>query len=42
MTKQFDCVKMMRDIRNRLSERYKDPAVEEKELNLIRKKYGLS
>jgi len=42
MTKQFDCVKMMREIRNKLSERYKDPAIEEKELNLVRKKYGLT
>lgn len=40
MTKSFDAVQMMREIRDRLSERYADPRVEEEELQMIRKKYG--
>ena len=39
--KKFDSVKMMREIRDRLSKRYADPAIEEQELELIRKKYGM-
>ena len=40
--KKFDSVKMMRDIRDRLSEIYiKDPRIEEAELEKIKKKYGI-
>jgi hypothetical protein len=40
--KEFDAVKMMRDIRDRLSERWsKYPELEMKDLEEIRKKYNL-
>jgi len=40
--KKFDCVKMMRDIRGKMAERYlKNPELELKELTEIRKKYGI-
>ncbi len=40
--KKFDCVKMMRDIRDKMAERYlKNPELELKELIEIRKKYGI-
>ena len=40
--KKFDCVKMMRDIRDKMAERYlKNPELEIKELKEIRKKYGI-
>jgi hypothetical protein len=40
--KKFDCVKMMRDIRDKMAERYlKNPELELKELTEIRKKYGV-
>jgi hypothetical protein len=40
--KKFDCVKMMRDIRDPMAERYlKNPELELKELAEIRKKYGI-
>ena len=40
--KKFDAVKMMRDIRNNLSQRYSDyPKLEENELEQIRNKYGI-
>ncbi len=40
--KQFDAVKMMRDIREKLRKRYeKNPGLREKNLQRIRKKYGL-
>jgi hypothetical protein len=40
--KKFDSVKMMRETRDRLSKRYsKEPELEDKELNVIRKKYGI-
>lgn len=40
--KKFDAVKMMRDIRNRLVDRYsKKPELEAKELEEIRKKYNI-
>ena len=41
MNKDFDAVKMMREIRHRLSERYQDSGTEEQELLQVRKKYGL-
>ncbi len=41
MTKQFDSVQMMREIRDRMSERYSDPEIEERELEQIRTKYGI-
>jgi hypothetical protein len=41
MKKTFDCVKMMRDIRTKLSRRYiKHPEVLERDLEEIRRKYG--
>jgi len=41
-TKQFDSVKMMRDIREKLRKKYADdPGLREKNLQRIRKKYGL-
>lgn len=41
--KNFDAVKMMRDIRDTLSERYTmHPEQEEKDLEKIRQKYHLS
>jgi len=40
--KEFDAVKIMRDIRDQLSAKYqKDPEIEERELEEIRKKYGI-
>lgn len=42
MEKEFDSVKMMRQIREKLSRLYKDPEIEAKELASIRKKYGIS
>jgi hypothetical protein len=38
--KKLDCVKMMRDIRNKMVKRYqKSPELEMRELDEIRKKY---
>ena len=42
MEKDYDCVKTMREIRNRLSEIYANPQVENEELIKIRKKYGIA
>ncbi len=39
--KNLDSVKMMRKIREKLSELYKNPQIEEKDLNQIRKKYNI-
>ncbi|MCF6147606.1 MAG: hypothetical protein E3K37_03000 [Candidatus Kuenenia sp.] len=40
--KNFDAVKMMREIRDTLSKQYiENPELEEKDLELIRKKYGI-
>ncbi|MBU7044810.1 MAG: hypothetical protein HXS54_00115 [Theionarchaea archaeon] len=40
--KEFDAVKMMRDIRDRLSIKYaEDPDAEERDLEKIRKKYKI-
>jgi hypothetical protein len=39
--KEFDAVLMMRRIRERLSATYTNPRVEEKDLEKIRKKYGI-
>ncbi len=40
--KQFDAVKMMRDIREKLSEKYwKHPDILKKEMETIRKKYNI-
>ena len=40
--KKFDAVRMMREIRNKLSEQYlEEPDLEEKTLELIREKYGI-
>jgi hypothetical protein len=40
MKKTFDCVKMMRDIRTKLSRRYRmHPELLERDLEEIRKKY---
>ena len=40
--KQFDTVRMMREIRNKLSKRYgEDPEAEKRDLKDIRKKYGI-
>jgi len=39
--KEFDAVRMMRKIREKLSTAYTNPHVEEKELEKIRKKYGI-
>ncbi len=42
MEKRFDAVKMMRDIRNELVDRYlKNPELETKDLNEIRKRYDI-
>jgi hypothetical protein len=39
--KKFDAVRMMREIRDKLSKRYgKDPEAEKRDLQDIRKKYG--
>lgn len=41
--KKFDSVKLMRETRDRLSKRYNEaPELEDKELNIIRKKYSIS
>jgi hypothetical protein len=41
MKKTFDCVKMMRDIRAKLSKRYSGhPELLEKDMAEIRRKYG--
>ncbi len=41
MRKTFDCVKMMRDIRTKLSMRYtRHPELLERDLEAIRTKYG--
>ena len=40
--KKFDTVKMMREIRDNLSKKYAEhPEIEEKELEEIRRKYGI-
>jgi hypothetical protein len=40
--KKFDAVKMMREIRDRLGKRYiEDPEAEERDLQEIRRKYGI-
>ena len=40
--KKIDAVKMMREIREKLSRKYaRDPEAEKRELEAIRKKYGL-
>ena len=40
--KKSDAVKMMREIRDRLSEKYLEtPELEEKDLEAIRKEYGI-
>jgi|LGVF01.1.fsa_nt_gb hypothetical protein len=40
--KKFDAVKMMREIRDKLSDIYsKDPEAEKKDLEAIRRKYGI-
>ncbi len=40
--KKFDAVKMMRDIRSKLNEKYlKDPDGFKKELDIIDEKYGI-
>lgn len=42
MKKNFEAVKMMRDIRDKLSDRYiKNPELQEKDLDEIRRKYGI-
>ena len=41
--KKFDAVKTMREIREKLSSEYeKDPTKQKKDLESIRKKYGLT
>ena len=40
--KEFDAVRMMREIRDELSQRFSDPAVEEKELKAVRRKYNIT
>ncbi len=40
--KKFDAVRMMREIRDKLSKRYsEDPEAEKRDLEGIRKKYGI-
>ena len=40
--KKFDAIRMMREIRDKLSKRYsKDPKAERRDLQDIRKKYGI-
>lgn len=40
--KKFDCVKMMRDIRNKMVKKYlKNPKLEMQELRAVREKYGI-
>ena len=42
MKKEFDAVKMMRDIRNKLADKYsKSPELEDKELEEVREKYNI-
>jgi|DewCreStandDraft_4_1066084.scaffolds.fasta_scaffold52830_2 hypothetical protein len=41
MNKNIDSVRMMRDIRDKLSQIYTDPEVEKKDLEYIRKKYKI-
>lgn len=42
MKKEFDSVQMMRDIRAKLHRKYdKDPGLREKNLERVRKKYGI-
>jgi len=41
MNENLDSVKMMRDIRAKLSQIYIDPEVENRDLIHIRKKYGI-
>jgi len=42
-TKKFDAVKLMREIRDSLSNKYiNNPAAEERDLIRIRNKYGIS
>jgi len=42
MNKEFDAVKMMREIRDRLSMKYtEDPDAEKRDLEEIRKKYRI-
>jgi len=41
--KEFDAVRMMREIRDKLSKRYsEDPEAERRDLEAIRRKYGRS
>ena len=40
--KEFDCVKIMRTIRDKLSKRYHDVNIEAEDLKKIREKYGIS
>ena len=41
-SKKFDAVKIMREIRDRLSRRYsEDPEAEERDLQKIRRKYNI-
>lgn len=43
MKKDFDAVKLQRDIREKLGKEYeKDPTLRTKRLAVIRKKYGLT
>lgn len=43
MKKECDAVKMMREIRDTLSKKYtEDPEAEKKDLEEIRKKYGIN
>lgn len=40
--KRFDAVEMMREIRDKLSKRYaEDPEAEKRDLEAIRKRYGI-
>ncbi len=39
--KEFDCVKIMRNIREKLSKIYRDVNAEIEELKKIREKYGI-
>jgi len=40
--KEFDCVKIMRTIREKLSKLYRDINIETEDLKKIREKYGIS
>lgn len=43
MEKEFDAVKMMREIREKLSKRYwKHPDLLKKDMNAVHKKYGFT